>query len=261
MEETFGQNIPYIPVTIGFFILLFLSNLLQRKLRAKALIKQGQVFLDKGEIPPIEVRIAANKAWSSGQIKSEGRMFMIILWLLAITWNLCFGSAFINSFSNPEIKTGGLIALGIFSAIGIVPIVFAIRESIRHFRYGMSLCLIDEKAGVLGKTMTGKIITKSDVSATGDFTIEIQCLETYESGTSKNKTSSTRSRWQTKCTVPSPGLRSSSGIPFTFSLPKTAPETAYQLETGKISWQVMIKAPTQGVDYTATFVVPVFKME
>lgn len=261
MEENFEQNIPFVPVVIGFLILLFSTNFLQRKMRERALRKQGQVFLDKGEIPPIEVRIAANKEWKSGRIKSTGGFLAIVLCILAIVWNLCFGVGFIKSFSNPDIKTGGLIALGIFASLGIIPIYFAIRETIRHFRYGASICIIEGKAAVLGKVMKGIVTTNNDIQATGDYVIEVQCLESYESRDGNTSKSTLRQRWFGRQVVPALGIKSSSGIPFSMELPSTYPETAYQLSTGKISWQLAVKAPTKGVDFSAVFVIPVFKME
>lgn len=261
MEENFEQNIPFVPVVIGFLVLLVSTNFLQRKMRERALRLEGQVFLDKGEIPPIEVRIAANKEWKSGKIKSTGGFLAIVLWLLASVWNLCFGVGFVKSFSNPAIPTGGMIALGIFSSLGIVPLYFAIRETIRHFRYGISTCAIQGKAGVLGKEMKGIVLTSNDIPAAGDYVIEVQCLESYESRDRNTSKSYVRQRWFGKQVVSALGVRSSSGIPFSMELPSTYPETGYQLAQGKISWQLAVKVPTKGLDFSAVFVIPVFKME
>ena len=261
MEQDFEQNIPiWIPIAV-FVALTVSSFFLQRKLRDRALIQQGQLPYDGVNIPTVEQRVAANKSWSSGQIGSNGLSWMIVMWLLAAVWILCFGAPFVNSFSNPEMKTGPMIVLGVFTALGIVPLYFAIRATLQHFRYGKSLCCIDGKAGVLGSTMTGFVRTSSDVRASGDYVIEIQCNESYETGTGKNRTTHLKSHWYQKKTVSPAGKSSKSGIPFSFDLPKHVPETAYQISRGKINWQLKISAPTAGVDYSAIFVILVFKID
>lgn len=259
MDPMLEQDIPYIPVFIGFAILLVLTTLLQRKLRNRFLAQQGQV--DSKDIPSIEQRLAANKTWRSGKIQSEGRGPVIALWTLSIVWCLTFGAAFFNNLSNPEMKTGGLVALGLFTLCGAVPIYFAVRFSIRQFKFGNSYCFIDGKAGVLDKPITGVVRTKSNVNPTGDYTVEIACLELYHTGSGKDRKSSTRSHWQGRQRVSKEGINSVAGIPFSIMLPKSPPETGEYITDGRINWQIKISAPTDGVDYSAMFVVPVFRMD
>lgn len=259
--ENFEQDSFLIPIIIGFFVLFFFGNLLRRKLRDKELKRQGQIFPDNKRIPTIEERVASNRQWASGKIKSHGRMFMIILWTCAIAWNLTFGVSFIKMLSNQEAKTGGIIALGLLSLGGFVFLYFAIRATMQHFRYGESWCHISGKAGVIGKSMAGSVRTNNNIKAEGDYTIILECLETYTTGSGKNRSTKVDVIWQDKQSVPHTGKNSRVGIPFSFPLPPYPPETGYQLSRGRISWQLRISAPVQGVDYSAIFVVPVFKMD
>jgi hypothetical protein len=233
---------------------------LRRASRERFLRSEGQIQTSDGSIPSIEERVAANRAWARGEIRSKGRLFMCALWLLALVWNLTFGASFFTQLSNPQIKTGGLIVLGLFALGGLPIIAFAVRETIRVFRYGESLCRVTGKAGVLGERIKGSVSTKMEIDPEGDFTFLLQCLETYHVGTGKNRTSKTEIHWQSTVTVPRHGVSTRSGIPFCFELPKFPPETGYQISRGPISWQLSVRAPTRGVDYSAVFVVPVFKM-
>ena len=261
MENNFEENIPIQLIVIVFIFLMIVSFLVKSKLRSRKLKRDGQVFGEKGEILPIEKRLEANKEWLSGRIKSSGLGLMIALWLGAVVWNLTFGVSFVNSLSNSDMKTGGKVMLGLFSLGGFVFLYFAIKQTLRHFRYGSSICVIDGKAGVLGQKMTGKIITSVDVRPTSEYQLNLDCLEHYEEGTGKDKTTRTRVHWTGKYKVNPLGISSRAGIPFEFDLPKFPPETAYQISRGQVNWQITVSAPTDGVDYNAIFIVPVFKME
>ena len=261
MEQIFEQSLPWAPFIFGFLILLLLSSVLQKKLRRRELIRQGQLPSEGTQVPSLEKRVAANSAWSKGEIRSEGRGPMIALWILALVWNLTFGVSFFNSLSNPDMKTGGMVVLGVFALLGIIPVGFAVYFSIRHFRFGHSVCCIHGKAGVLGKKMTGNIRTKKEIQANGDYKITLQCLESYSVGSGKNRRTETTIRLEEKQIVPRAGQNSRAGIPFSFRLPQYPPETGYQLARGKITWCLRIDAPLEGVDYSAMFIIPVFQME
>lgn len=262
MDQNFEQNFRIEYVIFGFLALIALSTWLQRKQRAKNLLRQGQLNPEGGRIPSIEERVSGNSDWSKGEIRAAGIGPVIAIWVVAIVWNLTFGFSFFKSFSNPEMKAGGLVVLGIFATLGIVPIYFAIRLTLQRFRFGDSWCCIAGKAGVVGNKMTGFIRTNTEVNASGDYIILLQCIETYQVGSGKNRRTETTIHWKGEDKVPSAGKSSRMGIPFTFTLPPYVQETGYQLSRGTITWNMRIDAPVKGgVDYTALFVVPVFKMD
>lgn len=261
MEPNFEQNIP-IPFLIGGFVfLMIISTKLRQYFRNKKLIKEGQINTDGGRVPTLDERLAGNPAWNKGEIHSKGRNFMLVLWLVAIVLNLTLGLSFIKSISNPEIPIGGKIILGIFSLFGVGFVIYAARVTIRFFKYGESVCVITGRAGILNKQMTGLIRNKNEINPKGDYEISLQCIETYSTGSGKNRRTETKIHWKSTIKVPAPGTSSRMGIPFSFDLPKFAPETGYQISRGDINWQIFIEAPTNGISYSAVFVVPVFNME
>lgn len=261
MNEGFEQDIPLTAITIGFVLLMVLSTFLRKWVNQRALLRDGQLPVKGNRTPSVAERVAANRSWASGEILSTGLGPVAALWTLAIVWNLTFGLSFYKSFSNPEMKTGGLVMLGIFAVLGIVPVVFAVRFTMRQLRFGRSRCCINGKAGVLGETLSGIVRTNSEVLSTGDYTIDIACIESYHTGSGKNRTSHTEVHWQQTLVVPRAGLSSRAGIPFSFVLPDFPPETGYQLSRGNITWNLKIHAPVSGIDYVAMFIVPVFRVE
>lgn len=261
MDENFGVDAPLIAIIAGFVVFMILGSILRKKVNQRGLIRQGQLPSDGVRIPTIEERLAGNSAWARDEIRSVGRGPMIILWILSLVWILTFGVSFIKSFSNPEMKTGGMIVLGVFAFLSVVPVYFAARFTIRYIRFGNSWCRITGKAGVLGKSLAGSIRNTNEINVTGDYTVELQCIESYTTGTGKNRKTQTNLRWQAKQVVSRAGKSIRAGIPFSFALPATSPETGDQLSRGDINWSLKMTAPVEGVDYSTMFIVPVFRVE
>ncbi|MCB0329756.1 MAG: hypothetical protein KDD70_08830 [Bdellovibrionales bacterium] len=247
------------PIFVALFVVLLIISLwVQRRVRSWGRARQGQIFLDKSRIPTIEERVQCNRAWVSGKIRSGGRGLMIVLWIAAIAWELTFGASFVNSLTNSEAQLGQRIALGVFSVLGLGIVFFALRVTFQRYRFGESWCHIRGKAGLLGEVMSGDIRTSKEIRPTGDYTFVLECLEIYSTGSGKNRKTKTKVHWQAKEVVPSAGTSSRAGIPFSFALPKTIPESGDLLSTGSINWQLRVSAPVDGVDYSSTFIVPVF---
>lgn len=261
MEQSFEESIPIPVIVAGFVIFITLAQLLRRYLRKRHLTQQGQLPLSGTRIRPIEERLAANRAWASGQIRSGGRGFTVILWTATIAWNLTLGVSFIQTLPNPDIPIPAKILLGILSLGGFVFAYFAVRSTLQRLRFGESWCCIRGKAGVLGQKMEGTIRTTNEVTPTGDYAIQLQCVESYTTGSGKNRRTESRIHFETKQSVPSQGKNSQVGIPFCFDLPEYPLETGYQLARGSVNWQLRVTAPVKGVDYSAMFIVPVFKVE
>ncbi len=261
MEANIEQDIPFSLIIAGGLVLIVGGSILRRFLRKRDLQQQGQIDTAGGRIPTIEERVAKNKHWVSGNIPSKGRTLMVGLWIVALLMNFFIDIGFIKSFSNPTIPTGARIVLGIFVLISLAIGFFAVRNTMQHLRFGESRCRIQGKAGVVGKKMTGVITTTKAVEPKGDYTIILQCYESYSVGHGKNRRTQVKTHHQSEQKVPSGGKNSTLGIPFSFDIPNYAPETAYQISRGAVQWQLRISAPLEGVDYGAAFEVPVFKMD
>ena len=214
---------------------------------------------NSGNSLSIEERISQDKVWSSGTIPSSGAFLPIAMWLVTVVWMLTFGVSFYKFISTPDFKTGPAIMLGVFSCLGIVPLIFAIMLTIREFRFGRSHCLINGKAGVLGETLKGVVRTKMELAPEGEYIFELKCLETYYIGSGKNRRSQLVMHFADTKKVESPGKNSVMGVPFKFDLPENLPETGSKQSRGTIQWQLSMGASVKGVNYLGLFTIPVFK--
>lgn len=207
----------------------------------------------------IEERISQDKVWSSGAIPSTGAFLPIAMWLVTVVWMLTFGLSFYKYISKPDFDTGPAVMLGVFSCLGIVPLILAIMLTIREFRFGRSYCEISGKAGVLGETLKGVVRTRFELMPEGEYIFELRCTETYYIRTGKKRRSQLILHFADTKKVQSPGKNSVMGVPFKFDLPENLPETGSKQSRGTIQWQISMGANVKGVNYLSMFVIPVFK--
>lgn len=258
MNSSLEENIPAIFLIIGFLTLLLINHTITKLLGRRSRTRQGQQ-IPNGKSPlSIEKRISSNRGWASGEIRSKGPGLIVGVVLVALVWNLTFGLSFVKTFSDPNISNGSQVVLGVFALMGLVPIGFAIMLTLRHLHFGRSYCRIQGKAGLLGKTMNGTIRTSRKIQATGDYTILLESLEIYTTGSGKERKTAEYIHWQGKQTLPHLGAAPQLGIPFSFDLPSDIPETGSKTSRGQITWYLRIKAPVEGIDYSTMFIVPVF---
>lgn len=181
------------------------------------------------------------------------------------------------------------------AAVGLFQLFQAVRKTSRAWKFGAATLMLTG-AGVarMGGTVAGVIRTAARITPTGDVRVVLQCVDTHvfrqvnhqsSSGTDSQREYVT---WEHAQLVPLEGLDSVAGIPFVFELPASVGEpptseaepvsaTSPRLSfTAAINipfvkqrvwtrnaphtsrrWQMVVSAPTAGIDFRAEFPVTV----
>jgi hypothetical protein len=171
--------------------------------------------------------------------------------------------------------TGGSLVLNVhsrdFNPLVVVPVILGVtalmyslvagRQWLLASRFGTSVLDVDDIAA--GGQLHGVLRTASDIRATSDFVLRLQCIRSQEKryGGSNGITHAiivddVLGEWKQK--VPAAGDPSSVGIPFSFALPPEMPPTAGGQGTkGAVRWALIASAPRTGLNYHAVFRIPV----
>ena len=197
--------------------------------------------------------------WKSGTITSSNKAGMIAISLFALFWNLISMPVSILFFLSEQKKGEWWVVplISIFPLVGIAMIVWAIYKFLHWYRYGESTLRLASVPGVVGGQLAGVILAPSMVKPSKGFKVTLSCLKTYESGDSER----VECLWQdqrriTKTLIDhEPGRI---GVPIVFTIPSEAEPTN---EEADIEWQVEVEAKVEGIDYQATFTIPVFRTE
>jgi hypothetical protein len=116
--------------------------------------------------------------------------------------------------------------------------------------------------GVTGGQLGGVIRTKVNLRPEDGFHLSLRCVRRVTSGSGKNRSTTEHIEWEDSRVVTRELMErdfSQSAIPVQFGIPYDAPETTRDDQNPQIVWRLHISAKVPGIDYDATFEVPVYQ--
>ncbi len=144
----------------------------------------------------------------------------------------------------------GLIGLG-YLALGI-------RGTLVGRKFGATVLEIDGDRIELGRTLKGVVRCATDIAPTGDYVVNVQCIESVPAVSSINRhRNNDRLHWEATRKIDPKSVDARQGIPVQFDLPASAMANGDQRVKGVVRWVMDIKAPLPGTDFCATFVFAV----
>ena len=116
--------------------------------------------------------------------------------------------------------------------------------------------------GVLGGRLCGTIRIPTVALLKKEMLVTLVCVQRLSSGTGKNRTTITTTLWKTEKKIsPKEFLQQgrSTAIPVEFYIPCNQPVSKSNNPDKSITWSIHAKAAMPGIDFSASFEVPVFK--
>jgi hypothetical protein len=200
--------------------------------------------------------------WKDGIIHSQSKSKLTVSIIFALFWNLI--STPILFIIPGELHKGNkpvLIVL-LFPFVGIMLAIWAIRNLLQWLKFGYSTFVMETRPGVIGGPLKGKIHTKVNIKPENGFHLILSCINRVTTGSGKHRDTKEHVRWQDTCDIAHEIYEydpSRSVIPVLFHIPIDNPETNDDSPNNKTFWRLEISAKVPGVDYAASFEVPVFK--
>ncbi len=204
--------------------------------------------------------------WVSGHIAAEEAGSGGIFFLGASLWGFFALAAAAAGFFWDEflwlVAAGFAVAAGAFLTGGLL-------NRARRRKFGESLLTLDETPALLGGELRGKVtcgIDPRDAPREG-FRLELRCLHRWEetssvgSGSDQRKSTIRRREVLWESEDQRAGQASSEigrlAIPLRFDLPADQPATSFGSRNSGIAWELVLSAAAKGLDYKATFHLPV----
>ncbi len=201
--------------------------------------------------------------WAQGRAKSCTRSTMFQAWIFAVVWYLISMPVLI--FAPKAMAKQPLAAVGLlFPACGVGLLIWAIRETLRWFEFGVTWF---EMAGcplVIGREFRGNIHARFPHGADHGIRLKLSCVNRVVSGSGKSQTTNERILWREEKNV-SPGELCpgpiGSLIPVSFRIPWNALASDNTNSRNSILWLLEAHADVPGVDYKDIFELPVFRTQ
>ncbi len=200
--------------------------------------------------------------WCAGVIHSKSKAKMLKTLLFAVFWNLA--SAPLCFIVVDEVQDGNtkiLLAL-IFPAIGVVFIIAFIYLFLRWLKFGKTTFHMASVPGVLGGRLRGTIRIPTVLLLKKEIVLVLECVRTYRTHDSKESGKENVVLWQMDTVLlPSALLHKGRAtfLPVDFYVPYDKPVSNDSNPDNTFTWTLRVEAPMPGVNFTASFDVPIFK--
>lgn len=201
----------------------------------------------------------ARKDWAEGKINSSTKTSAIVLFVVTLYWN-AISVPLAAVFPHDEVAKANWIPLLvlIFPAVGAILLLCLVVKTLRWRKYGRSVFEMASVPGVIGGQLAGVVRVSKKVEPDDGFRLTLHCIQTIAAGDS----SSEKSVWQDEQVIGrelSQSNPENSAIPVLFQIPYECLPTDLEGENRPTYWRLTVSAKTPGLDYSATFDVPVFK--
>jgi hypothetical protein len=217
--------------------------------------RKESAYADRRARHPGEPWLWASE-WEHGRIAADRqRPLAGALLAFAAIWNAAtFAAGFLTHQKYGLLRdpAAGLTVL-VFATAGVFLLGLAVYQLALALKYVPVVFEMSTFPGVLGGTVSGAFQVPPNVPSGAETTITLSCVRVSSGG--KNTTRSCIWQDETRTHAPATGLLS-----ILFTVPFDLPASTSPGESGttRITWELRVAASVPGVDYGASFDIPVF---
>ncbi len=202
--------------------------------------------------------------WADGKIRSSSGVITLGMVLFAVYWNVfCIPITWAvfqqKAFAQ---KSPWEWLILIFPAVGLILFVAAAVSVRRSCKYGRSVFEMASMPGVIGGQLAGVVRVSKKVPSEDGFRLTLNCIRRTITQSGKNSSVHENILWQDEQHLALELLQNDpeqTAIPVLFQIPYECLPTDETNDNNEIIWRLELAAKTPGLDYAATFEVPVFK--
>ena len=201
------------------------------------------------------------KQWRKQPLRSDAKKNIWAIWLFAIFWTAISSPVlFVLPEELNKQNYAALIAL-LFPLVGLFLFYKAWKMTLEWRRFGVIELNLDPYPGSIGGHVGGVLLLKNKATFNAQFKIELQCIYSYISGNSNNRSRRKNIKWAevgfAKKVLAANGLQ----LKFRFDVPDNLPEADVEQQGDYYFWQLKLSADLPGTDLNRSYNIPVFKTQ
>jgi len=200
--------------------------------------------------------------WSARRILDQ-RRGPAFLWTFAIFWNaVTIPLSFLVAREWTRQHNPLLLIALLFPAAGLGLIVAATYTSLRRMKFGASVCTIDSVPIHRGHNFHGEIEMRGDAVPDDGYHLRLVCVRRVIRGSGKNQSIEETPIAQQEARVSAASvMRLATGgvrIPFSMTAQSEGHACDIRNPRDQILWRLEATAEMPGIDYAASFELPIF---
>lgn len=193
--------------------------------------------------------------WRTGVLQESSKEFYFIA-LFTLFWNILSWPVAVLFLMDDDRKQWWQFPLVLlFPAVGVGFVVWLTRQWLRRRKYGVSTLRLATVPGVIGGRFSGVVLAPEAVRAADAVRLFLTCTREVNSG----EDTKTEVLWQDERDIAKfldAGEPGRLGVPVMFTIPSHAQPTD---DDKRVAWTLKATAALPGIDYAASFEVPVFR--
>ena len=199
--------------------------------------------------------------WATRRVREQSPRQSATI-VFALMWcAIAFSLAYMRGWHFPNDPDAAISLL--FAAIGVIFLGRAAYSMLRRRKFGRSICEIDRLPIEPGQTFSGTIEHRGAQTPDDGYQLVLSCLDrvvTRRVNRQRPQVDDTvlwnaEQRVSAALAAPSSaGMR----VPFSFAIPADALPSQSRRTNERVLWQLAVSAELPGIDYNATFELPVF---
>ncbi len=202
--------------------------------------------------------------WATGQIRDGMRATLWGSWLFSALWNLVsIPAAALAVREALQLGNRAAYVALVFPIVGVGLLVWAIRNTLRFRRDGMSVLELSSLPAVIGHSLIGRVRASSLLQPADGFDVVLSCVRRVTSQTGKDSSTTETILWQEEKRVRGELNRDPRGmatfVPIGFQIPGDVRGSDPTASNDHVLWRLTLSATVPGVDYQSVFEVPVFR--
>lgn len=193
--------------------------------------------------------------WRDGVLREGNKEFYAAAFFAALWNSIAWPLAILFLLSDDKKPWWLYLVVGLFPAIGLGFITWLAKQWLRRRKYGASTLRLATVPGVIGGKFSGVVLAPVAVRAANAVRVSLTCTRVVSSG----EDTKTELLWQDERDIAKfldAGEPGRVGVPVMFTIPSHAQPTD---DDKRVTWTLKAKAQLPGIDYAASFEVPVFR--
>lgn len=183
-----------------------------------------------------------------------------VLWFFTIVWN---GISWVATWAvvTEDHADNGVYFVLLFPFIGVFLLWAAIYQTIKWRKFGRVRFVPSGLPGAIGGYLGGVIEVPARLVLESDARVALRCVRRVTRGSGKNRSTSESVLWEKEELVARDqflGSVNRTDIPVLFYIPPDCPPWSDDDPNNQVVWRLVGSAAVPGVDFSASFEVPVF---
>ncbi len=202
----------------------------------------------------------SNPKWANGQIVDDPRSGMAAMWAFAAIWNaFVWPVAIIVLVRNDLGKQPLALLVLLFPLAGLLVAYAALRQNLRHRRFGVSVLKLDAMPASPGTVVSGTISVPTSFN-NASVQIRLYCTHRRITGSGEHQRTNESTLWEDEQEVRSKSAvgGAETSIAFRFSLPSNVPLSDITNTYDQRLWRISATSELPGMEYRAKFEIPVY---